>query len=149
VGGAEPAGDGTPALGEQAAQEEDGEPPGVALVETGGQGGGQALPKEREERKIHGGSPGWGRGRVATPILAREPSPCQKVTKRLVIGANWLYSESADDFEGTDDTVRKCWTLSRGGGIDPYRFPMIFFLVVEGFQEWKCSVQHVCLVLPT
>src|SRR5262249_57214339 len=81
VRSAEPAGDGAAALGEEGAEEQDGQSPGVALVEERGQAGGQVLPKGRQEGKIHGGSPGWGRGRVATPILAREPSARQKIAR--------------------------------------------------------------------
>ena len=84
--GAEPTGDGAAALGEEGAGAEDGQAEGRALVQAGGQSRGEVLPEQRQEEKIHSGSPGWGRGRVATPILAREPSRCQKVTLRLLMG---------------------------------------------------------------
>ena len=37
--------------------------------------------EQRQQVKIHGGSPGWDQGRVATPILAREPSSIQYVVR--------------------------------------------------------------------
>ena len=68
------------------AQEQDGQAAGVALVQEGGHAADAGLPEGRQEGKIHGGSPGWRRGRVPTPILAREPSPRHKIAKPLLIG---------------------------------------------------------------
>jgi hypothetical protein len=84
--GAGPTGDGAAALGEQGAGEQDAEAEGVALVEGRSQTLGEVLPEQRQGEKIHGGSPGRGRGLVATPILAREPFSGQKATPRLLIG---------------------------------------------------------------
>ncbi len=86
AGGAEPAGDGAATLGEEGPREEDAQAEGVALVQTGRQAVGKVLPKPGEKAKIHGGSPGWDRGRVVTPILAREPSSDQKWSICLLIG---------------------------------------------------------------
>jgi hypothetical protein len=86
VGDAQPAGDGAAPLGKQGTQEQDSQPPGVALVEAGGQAGGEVLPKGWQEGKIQVGSPGWGRGREVTPILARESSSCQKIAIPVPIG---------------------------------------------------------------
>jgi hypothetical protein len=68
VCGAEPTGDRAAAPGEEGAKEQDGESPGVALAEEGGHAGSQVLPTQREEAKIHGGSPAWV-GAVSQPHL--------------------------------------------------------------------------------
>ena len=69
AGGAEPAGDGAAALGEEGAEEQDGEAPGEALVEAGGQAGDEVLPKGRQEGKIHGRLSGLGSGPCSNPYL--------------------------------------------------------------------------------
>jgi hypothetical protein len=74
MGGAQPAGDSAAALREQATAEQHGQAPGVAAVQAGREGTGAGLPKQGQVAKIHGGTPGWGRGRVSSPILARGPS---------------------------------------------------------------------------
>src|SRR5205814_8634358 len=81
AGGAEPSRDGAPPVGEEGAEQQDGEAPGVTLVEERGHAADEVLPQQRQQVKIHGGSPGWDQGRVATPILAREPSSSQYVVR--------------------------------------------------------------------
>src|SRR5262249_47483306 len=56
AGGAEPGGDGAPPPGEQGAGEQDGQAPGGALVQEGGQGANQQLQGGGEVCESHGGS---------------------------------------------------------------------------------------------
>ena len=79
AGRTEPGRDCPAALGEEGAEQQDGQAPGRASVEEGGHAAGEVLPERRQQVKIHGGSPGWDQGRVATPILAREPPSRQYV----------------------------------------------------------------------
>ena len=76
-------------------QEQHGESSGEALVEEESHAGDQVLPERGEEGKIHSGSPGWGRGRMSTPILARRTCSFQKVINPLLIGDYRVFSESA------------------------------------------------------
>src|SRR5579875_241901 len=96
VGSVEPTGNGASSLGKEGAQEQHGESSGEALVEEESHAGDQVLPERGEEGKIHSGSPGWGRGRMSTPILARRTCSFQKVINPLLIGDYRVFSESAD-----------------------------------------------------
>jgi hypothetical protein len=96
MGGTKPTGDGTSSLGEESAEEQDGESSGVPLVQEEGHASDQILPEQREEGKIHSSSPGWERGRVSTPILARRTSSCQKVVNAPFIGDYDAFLESAE-----------------------------------------------------
>jgi hypothetical protein len=63
VGGTEPTGDGAATFGEEGTQEQNGQSPGMSLVQEEGHVGEQILPDQGKEGKIHSGSPGWGRRR--------------------------------------------------------------------------------------
>ena len=66
----------------------------MSLMKEESHAGEQVLPEQGKEAKIHSSSPGWGRGRVPTPLLAWRTSSRHNVFKELFIGDERVFSGS-------------------------------------------------------